>query len=268
MKVDTDTSALPAQQLDFKQAILAETEAIQVSDLFCSRADGSPALLHIYRQAYGARLNEALKSNYPMLYRLLGDELFDTLAQHYIAQHPSRHPSIRWFGHVLADFLQQQPDLLPHPALGDLARMEWAICCSFDAADAPFLSVDDLLKLSAEQWPTLRCQPHPAVRRVPLLWEIEATWKALSADEEGQTPEPTSRAHTLLVWRAGKTGLETLWRSLDDIEAELLGAFLEGAPFAQLCALAAERGDAEHAAQTAAGLLRRWVEEGLFQPLA
>ncbi len=267
MKAD---STLPAQQRDFKQEILreGETACTQKSDLFCPRADGSPALLHIYRQAYGARLNEALQSNYPMLYRLLGDALFDTLAQSYIAQHPSRQPSIRWFGHALADFLQQQPELLPHPALSDLARMEWAIGCSFDAADAPFLRVDDLLTLPAELWPTLCCRPQPALRMVALMWEVEATWKALSTETEGQTLEPTTRAHTLLVWRAGETGRETLWRSLDDTEAELLGVFMEGAPFAQLCAAAAEHGDAEHAALTAASLLRRWVEDGLLQALA
>ncbi|TAK92035.1 MAG: DUF2063 domain-containing protein [Burkholderiaceae bacterium] len=267
-------NALTQQQQHFRHAVIAESDAVEIppAELFHSRADGNPALLHIYRQAYRARLCEALQSNYPILYRLLGDELFEQLAQNYIAEHPSRQSSIRWFGHQLADFLQQRPDphsdLLSHPALCDLARMEWAIGGSFDAANAPFLTIDALLVLPAEAWAALRCQPQAAVQLVPLEWEVEATWKALNIETEEteeQTPEPTQRAHTLLVWRAGKNGLETLWRSLEADEAVYLKAFLSGISFAQLCELIADQNSTAQAAQTAASLLHRWVQDGLFR---
>ncbi|WP_163367521.1 HvfC/BufC N-terminal domain-containing protein, partial [Klebsiella aerogenes] len=86
--------------------------------------DAGPGL-QVYRHAYRARLAEALADNYTVLARALGDEAFDALAQAYLAAHPSRHPSIRWFGAALADFMAVAGDeLVPHPGLVDLARMD------------------------------------------------------------------------------------------------------------------------------------------------
>ena len=63
--------------------------------------------LEVYRHAYRARLASALADNYTVLSRALGDEGFDALAQAYVTARPSRHPSIRWFGHELAGFMAE-----------------------------------------------------------------------------------------------------------------------------------------------------------------
>ena len=98
--------------------------------------------LDVYRHAYRARLAAALADNYTVLARALGDEAFDALAQAYIAAQPSRHPSIRWFGHELAGFMAQaDDDLVPHASLVDFAAMDWALRAAFDAADAPLLDL-------------------------------------------------------------------------------------------------------------------------------
>ncbi|KQW45706.1 MULTISPECIES: DNA-binding domain-containing protein [unclassified Roseateles] len=228
--------------------------------------------LQVYRHAYRARLAEALADNYTVLARALGDEAFDALAQAYIAAHPSRHPSIRWFGHELADFMATASDeLVPHASLIDFAAMDWALRGAFDAADAPLLDPATLAALNPDDWAGLVLHLQPGVQRVALAHAIEPAWRLLrewvpaSGDEQPDLPEPAPHPHTLLAWRQAG---ETRWRSLAPLEAALLAAVAEGAPFALLCERAAtELGDTEAAAPAVIGALQRWLADGLLRAL-
>jgi len=216
--------------------------------------------LDIYRHAYRARLTEALRSNYPVLHRVLGDEAFRQLALSYLAEHPSQRPSIRWFGDRLPDWSRHHPEALPHPALADLAAMEWALGLSFDAADATPLSFEDLARLPAGDWPDARFAAHPSVTLLHLQWAVEPIWRCLMDDESGSSDEPVAHAHTLLIWRQS---LDTRWRSLEPDEADALAACLAGEAFSTLCERAAGiHGD--EAPAWVAGALRRWVDDGLL----
>jgi len=263
-------TALQAQQRAFLQAVCAQQEATPLP-LLKTRPDGGPARLAIYRHAYRARLVAALTDNYTVLQRALGDEAFETLGLAYVEAHPSQHPSIRWFGHRLAEFMTERDDLVPHPALVDLARMDWALRDAFDASDAPVLPLSALAALPAEAWAQLRLQPHPSLRLLTLDWNIEPAWRALrehdpeSGANEPELPEPQAHRHSLAVWRQG---LETRWRSLPALEAELLPMAVDGASFAVLCEQAALLLDDESQAATAAATaLHQWMAEGLFSAI-
>lgn len=228
----------------------------------------SAARLSIYRTAYLRRLIDALRENYPVLARVLGDAAFEALAAAYVAAHPSRHPSIRWFGDRLAELIERQAELAPHPATADIARMEWALRGAFDAADAAHLEPQALAALAAEDWPSLRFDVHPSLRCVALRWSVEPVWSALHdltdpLAEEPQLPPPAAHEHTLCVWRLG---LATRWRSLSTAEAPLLQALRDGASFASLCGSAgAAHGDA--AAEVVVAALRQWLADGLLSAL-
>lgn len=234
---------------------------------------GEAPRLFIYRHAYRARLRGALADNYTVLQRALGDDGFDALAEAYIDAHPSARPSIRWFGDQLPAFMDERGDLVPHPALADIARMDWALRSAFDAADAPVLDLGVLATIAPERWAELRLAAHPSVQLLPLNWTVEAAWRALRAYEpesdtpEPELPEPDAQPHALLVWRRE---LETQWRSLPALESRLLQAALAGASFAQWCAVAADalNGDETQAAQATAGALQQWLHDGLFSTIA
>jgi hypothetical protein len=225
--------------------------------------------LAVYRHAYRARLVEALTDNYTVLSRALGDEAFEALAHAYIAAEPSRHPSIRWFGHALPGFMAADDgDLVPHPSLVDFAAMDWALRAAFDGADAPLLDPATLAALSPDDWAGLVLHLHPSAQRASLGHAIEPAWKQLrewvpeSGDEQPALDEPAPLPHTLLAWRQG---LDTRWRSLEPLEAVLLEGVAAGVPFALLCErAAAELGDPETAAPAVIQHLQRWLSEGLL----
>ncbi|WP_395700453.1 putative DNA-binding domain-containing protein [Aquabacterium sp.] len=258
--------ALRGQQLAFAAAV---ADGAPCDALLMLHAGGQAPLISAYRHAYVARLTEALGDNFEILLRAMGDEAFAALAAAYIAAHPSTVPSIRWFGHRLADFMATQVEtdsgLVPHPAFVDLARMDWALRGAFDAADAPAIGREALAGVAPEDFATLRFTPHPSLRLQPLDWAIEAAWRTLrehdpaAGGDEPELPAPEAAAHTLLVWRRE---LQTLWRSLEADEAALLQALVQGASFGDLCEQAAAFSD--DPAARAAGLLARWLDEGLL----
>jgi hypothetical protein len=253
-------ATLAAQLQALAQAITADSAPTDTAELFRPTPQGGPPRLGIYRKAYRARLTEALRENYPVLHRVQGDEAFDELAERFIAACPSHQPSIRWFGSALLEWLAANSEQLSHPALADLARMEWALCTVFDAADCTPLSVDDLLAQTAETWPELRFTGHPSLRLIALDWAVEPLWRALSNNPEAETAAPEPQPHHLLVWRQND---QTQWRSVEPFEADMLQAALSGESFAELCERAAAT-EGKQAAAAVAGHLRVWVEAGLL----
>ena len=271
----TGLTGLRRQQLAFEAAVLGR----DIPGLLRSAPGRAAAALGVYRHAYTARLTGALRDNFEILALALGDEGFDALAAAYLAAHPSARPSIRWFGHGLTDFMQASVDaddgLVPHPALVDLARLDWALRGAFDAADAPLLRRDALAAIAPEQWPGLVLQLHPSVQLLRLQWAVGPAWHALraAADNPGAVPElpaPEPLPHCLLVWR--RSG-DTQWRSLGDAEAGLLQAVVRGEDFCALCAhaaLGAEVGaevgaeTADPAAAQVVAALQQWLADGLL----
>src|SRR6185369_7300936 len=78
--------------------------------------------LAVYSFMYRARLLEALESQFPRLARLSGAEAFADLTAAYLADRPSRHPSLRELGRALPGWLAaRRPD---EPALAALAALE------------------------------------------------------------------------------------------------------------------------------------------------
>jgi hypothetical protein len=285
------TDGLRAQQLAFAAWLQADGQPAAATALLQATGSGGHARIDVYAQAYPNRLTAALRDNFSVLAQALGDDGFDVLARAYIHAHPSAQPSIRWFGHQLADFmalcLARQDGLVPHPALADLARMDWALRAAFDAADAPLLSAGTLAAVAPADWPALRLQLHPSAQLQRLDWAVEAAWRVLretldaaeaaaaarpgasqaTTNDDPALPAPQALPHTLLVWRQG---LATRWRSLAPLEALLLQAVADGASFAQLCSQAAALLDdtgteADAALPAVVAALQQWLADGLLR---
>lgn len=246
-------------QTDLQDFLLDGDDAIEAHVVGTERVPVATRL-GIYGRAYRLRLIEALESNYPQLANLLGEDDFATLGTAYVRAHPSRFPSIRYYGDELPAFLEAHPDYTAAPVLAELARWEWAMTEVFDAADAEPVSIDALAQVSPEQWGDLRFDWHPSLRKLALFWNAPQIWKSL--DESGERLPPTvqDEAVTWLLWRRD---LQILFRSLSLAESAVIDASLNGACFGELCELLCEHVAEEEAPGVAAGFLREWIESGL-----
>jgi hypothetical protein len=254
---------LRAQQQAFQQAIVLQRDELAPPWRVPAHR---PSLLRVYQFAYTARLCGALRDNFAMLPQVMGDEAFEALALAYVQAHPSRHPSIRWYGHRLVEFMAEQGDgLVPHPALVDLARMEWALRTAFDAADAEPLQPAALAEVPADAWSRLVLVPHPGVQAVDMAWAVEPLWLALKEAEasppvdDPEWPEPQAQPHTLVAWRVG---LDTRWRAVDAVDAARLSVLQQDGRFAELCELTARQAGEAEAAGAAVATLQSWLADG------
>jgi hypothetical protein len=179
---------------------------------------------------------------------MMGDE-FRELAAGYARAHPSRHFSIRWHGHALAEYLQAGPR-------ADLARMEWAIAEAFDAPDAAVLDAERLAGVPVEGWADLPLALHPSAQVLALQWAVEGAWEKLRHDGGVDRPDIERRPHALIVWRKR---LDAHWRSAGADEARALLALDAGGSLQHACEAVGGEG-AEQVGVWFAG----WLREGML----
>jgi hypothetical protein len=246
------------------QAYILGNDALGEAEIAAAIAS-SPAIsaatrLNIYADAYRVRLIEALQANFPVLAQALGEAAFALLAQQYLAVVPSRHYSVRFFGHRLAEFLRTYDPYHEQPWLLELATWEWSVATAFDAADTPLLTIETLTEVPANAWPELRFVLHPSVHTITLTHNVAALVNAVAHSEALPAPQALAMATEWLIWREN---LQVHYRSLAAPEAVALTAIREGATFSEMC-----ESIANHAANTAddaeipmlaAGLLKRWI---------
>jgi hypothetical protein len=219
------------------------------------------ARLGIYRNAYQARLIEALGDTYPVLHAVLGDEVFAALGEAFVASHPSTHRSIRWYGSELAEFLSGQAPYAEQPILAELALLEWTLAEVFDSADASPQSRAALTAVDPSAWSELQFEFHPSLRRLHLQWNTAAVWQAMSSEATPPDPECAEHAMPWLLWRQD---LQNYFRSMPADEAAALDAALGGATFGEICAALTEWLTEDEIPLRAAGLLGIWADSGII----
>jgi hypothetical protein len=245
-------------QRAFQSHVLKGEEAIAAA---INQSEAVPATtrLAVYADAYRLRLADALAHNYPRLQQLLGDENFSVLARDYLDAHPPTEPSVRWFGHRLAEYLQQHhPD---PPLLADLASWEWAIAAAFDATNTEPLTEAAMSAIDPTQWATLRLQLHPSVQSLRMNTNAPAVFKALSSDAEPPSPETLSTPQNWVIWRQEVT---PRYRSVPEDEAAALQALVLQRTFEQLCEVLCDWHDVEDVPPRAVILLKGWIRDEMI----
>lgn len=224
---------------------------------------GIPAAtgIAIYRNAYAARLREALENDHPVLGRYLGDGLWARMCDDYIATYPSRVRSLRHFGESLPEYLASVEPFSLSPQLAEVARLERRLLDCFDAADAERADWQSLLGMPDTEWPGLRLRFHPSVQALRHAWNSIDIWNAVKQDEV--PPVAARETSDWLLWRDDER--ITRFRSMAFDESLALRHFLHSGDFASACEALLEVHPPEAVPGVAIGLLRQWCDEGVVQ---
>ncbi len=249
------------------QRHLLRPEADRLTDMIAATANVSrETRLHIYSNAYRERLVEALDSDYHQLHVFLGDEGFTRLIYTYLQAHPSRQPSLRWFGAQLPEFLRQNEPYCRHPELAELAEFEWALCHAFDAADAPALDLERLQAIAPEAFAGLTLGFHPSLKTLTLHCAAPAVWQALN-EHPADPPPPFDWPLEAQVWLVWRQELRLMFRPAHDDEAWAIEGFRGGSTFADVCEGLCRWHAEDRVPQRAVALLQQWVSEQLIVSL-
>jgi len=217
--------------------------------------------LHVYAHMYQSRMIEAMESQFPRLARHIGGDDFAELVAAYVEAEPSRHPSLRFVGRHLSDWLER---VLPQsPWLADLARLEWARADVFDREDQPTRTLDALRTVPPEAFADLSLKVIDAHRIVIADFALADFWNAIG---DGTSQERPARAterggEALLVWRQGTA---VYHRAITDDELTALEHLRDGTTFGRLCDSVLGNQSPERASALAFGWLSTWVTDGLL----
>jgi hypothetical protein len=192
--------SLSARLDDFGSALLDPALAMPEGLL---GPDGEPSVrrFSVYRNNLVVGLSEALRSGFPCVARLVGDEFFAAMARVFVAMKPPTSPILLHYGAEFPDFVQSFPPAASVPYLADVARIERAATEAYDARDATRLAPAELAAVPNEEAAFLRLRLHPSLRVLHSEYPAFTIWKMNAADG---TPGPLelSRSEDTLVLRA------------------------------------------------------------------
>jgi hypothetical protein len=255
-------TALAALQAGFADYLLQETGEAPLRPLVrVPDSVDAGRRLHVYRNAYRERLHETLRSDYPVLLRLMGGEAFATLAYACIDAHRSASPNIRWYGANLPAVAAGAAPWCDMPGLADMARFEWWLGLAFDAADIAAIDAGALADVPAEAWAGLGFLLHPSLHLLWLGHAVPDWWLAVQ-DRDAAGADPPAPVADDGHWAIWRSAVGVRFRRLDADEADALQAVHAGDGFGALCTLLAEHVGEADAAGRAAGLLRVWLDSG------
>ncbi len=253
---------MPALSLHEVQRLFWESVAVQpgrdsIAPAFvrlvrgCDDSDRKTRI-RVYSDAYYLRLRDVLREDFPRVAALLGDR-FDEVVKGYLEAFPSRWPSVRHLGHALSEFLRHRKNT--PKCLADLAELEWARVEVFDAPDAECATIEDFISVPAEAWPTLHFSAIPANKTLRAQYPVHHLWSG------GKSLDGTAAETSLRVWRANDC--RVFHALMDKRESAAIQKVISGEPFATICETFADLPEIE-AAQEAAALLVRWIEDGII----
>ena len=231
------------------------------------RADGTldaTGRLEIYANAYFHRILGVLAADYPALREALGAAAFHDLVTSYILVTPSRHPSLRYAGLRLPNFIASHDAAsgirARSPWAAELARFEWARVDAFDAADRPVLAREALALLAPEKFGSLALCLGPWAQLCAFEHPVDRFW-ALATRGEKVIAEAPTRSTSLLVWRKDEAVVHRRVEPLEEAALTLLGL---GTRFDSLCEWAATETGESEAPALAAGWLEQWIADRLL----
>lgn len=218
--------------------------------------------LHIYHNAYRARLLENLQDAYEKTWAYLGDATFESSALAFIEDNPPRHRNLRWHGAAFPQWLENQfPQDLD---IAELARIDWQLRQAFDGPNATPVSSAELARLSVGDWASVGFQLAPTLFIAPLRFNSVSIWHAIDREQAPPVAEPLPAPSWLLIWRKG---WQPHFRTIQAAEHAALAQLQGGASFARVCAALGGQFSDQAAASVAAERLRTWVQDELIAGL-
>ncbi len=238
--------SLPELQRRVMDALLGASSDAAAA-LVAGPADAAPARLNVYRNTVSSNFTESLRSSFPAIRRLVGEDYFRQTARQFQQRHPSRSGDLQHVGEFFPDFLAELHAADDYRYLADVARLEWRVQGALLAADRPPLDLARLAAVEPAAYDALRFELHPSLRLFESSYPAQRIWDAnVNSDTEPETIEWTAGGERLALMRSR---LQLRFYPLTRGEMSFLRALQRGEGFA---AAVHEEGDGFDAAATLA----------------
>lgn len=140
--------------------------------------------MRVYRNTVLSGCVDALRSNFPVVAKLLGSEMFEAAAAEYADRFPPCEPVLALYGARFPNWLEQQPWIWDVAYVPDVARIERFYIESLFADDAEPLHMAALA--GRDDWQALHLVLHPATRFDWLAMPAMSIWLAQRDEAQGE----------------------------------------------------------------------------------
>src|SRR4051794_29270052 len=130
----------------------------------------------VYRNTVIHGAVEALRSNYPVVEQIVGEEMFEHIAVNFASAIPPTDPILALYGGEFAGWLLDQSWIADLPYLADVATVERLQVSSLFAPDEERLPREHAAQLS--RLPSTSLRLHPATRFAWLSTPAMSIWLA------------------------------------------------------------------------------------------
>jgi hypothetical protein len=156
---------------------------------------------HIYRNNVFASLVTAIRTRFPAVERLVGEEFFRAMARLFVEAHPPRSPALFEYGADFPAFIAAFEPARDVPYLPDVARLEWLRSEAYHAADAAPIAPSALAEVPAESLGRLRLSLLPSARLFRSDWPAVSIWEANAGDSDAADLGDDPGAEDALILR-------------------------------------------------------------------
>jgi hypothetical protein len=188
----------------------------------------------VYRNNVVAGLVKALRSRFPAVEKITGEEFFAAMARVFVAERPPHSPLLATYGDEFADFIAAFEPARELGYLADVARLEAARTRAYHAADAIPVDASRFAALDADAVDGIRVAMHPATEIVRSPHPI-VTIRAMNSGEQELVAIEDWRGEDALVARPY---LDVEVRALPPGGAAFLLALAAGRPLGEAAAIA------------------------------
>jgi Putative DNA-binding domain len=244
--------ALRELQLRVMDALLSGGLA-PVTGLIAAPDARAERRIRVYADTVQANFRDALRSTYPAVRRLVGEDYFRQTAREFQRLHPSRSGDLSHCGQGFPNFLAQLHSDDAFSYLADVARLEWLIQESLLAAEHAPLDLASLARVPPAAHDGLRFELHPSLRLFESRYPTLAIWEVnVGSDAEPPTIDLRSGGDLIAIVRHR---LQLRFQRLSAGEHGFLEACTRGECFSA----AVDCGGAADAAFDASLALQRFV---------
>jgi hypothetical protein len=222
-------------QSGFMDALLSGNPS-RAAALLAERSAAAEGRLRLYRNNVLANFTASLRSSFPAIWRLVGEEYFGQIARDFHRLQPSRSGDLLHVGELFPGYLNGLHAADDYRYLADVARLEWLYQESLLAAEHAPLDLERLRSVDPALYESLRFQLHPTLRLFESPFPALRIWQAnVASDAEPEIIDLASGADRLSLMRRR---LELDFHHLSRGEFCFLNALREGAPVGEAIARA------------------------------
>jgi hypothetical protein len=199
-----DTQSLIARALLDRPEAVARPDP-NLAALFTSGAAILPERLKIYRNNVMGNLTAALRSTYPLIEKLTGEEFTSGMFRAYILAHPPQAACLNRYGAGLDAFIKTFVPAQSLSYLTDVARLEWALNEAYYAPDDQALTPADLKDTAHEELADLIMPLRSSVRLLASRWPLQAIRDFCLKEnrDESETLDLDQGGCRIMVYRSG-----------------------------------------------------------------